>query len=945
MNSSIGVSRFTHSKTAKLVNLAIKGMTITALSVPIMFQAHAQEKTNESVEVIEVTSSYKGSLVEAINTKRHSANVLDVISAEDVGKFPDANLAESLQRITGVQITRDRGEGKNVSVRGLPADFTKVTLNGRSIASGTARPETNTVPRSFDFTTLSSDFVSALVVNKSPTADKVDGGLSGNVDVQTPRAFTIGEEKFSGSFNITNEDNTDDYGKELAGLYSNVFSDETIGLTLGASYSERKLETHRFNNGFLGSFDLSNEAEGLDLNGDGTIDPENSVYIPGNAVFQKIPEERERFNLLGSLEFRINDNTEIFFEGLYTSLDTQTTRLANYHRFVNIAGEVDSSQTSSRTLSVLNGEGTFDDVDFAEVLTATGVDQRNGSRSADVFAETISLATGINYEFDNLSIAAEISYSKAEQERDYLNIAVAAFGGVEGDGGIQIDHSGGEHLPFVSYYNGYDETRLDPNNYRLFSLNGEFGRQSEDEILETQVDFKYELDGDYVTSFEFGVHYSDREFFLNNGRLVVSGEDLNILLDGELQESEALPGTLNIAPYMQVVTIENGFSSSNVDVPSTYVSSDTRKLLNMFTDSELISAGDFTNSATNIFDISEATLAGYAKVNFLLDQYNITGNLGIRIVETTQESQGVVSDLSQIVIEPEAGDVTTVPAGEVISVSRSYTNILPSLNLSWNYNEDTVLRLAANKTLTRPTLDLLTPTTEVDGASSSINARNPNLDPFEANSFDLALEWYFNESGLLSTTLFYKDIETLVTNVSTVENVTILSQTADGTQTPVTQPFTFNTFENSTGVTLKGFELSYQQQFDFLPGLFKHTGILANYTYVDNSDPQLLSGASENNYNVSAYYEDDVVQARLIYAYRDDFISASLTPGQLGARQLDYGTLDASVSVDVTEHVTLTFQASNLLDEAVVTLTQTGNLPLEYQDNGRRFVLGARVNF
>ena len=127
--------------------------------------------------------------------------------------------------------------------------------------------------------------------------------------------------------------------------------------------------------------------------------------------------------------------------------------------------------------------------------------------------------------------------------------------------------------------------------------------------------------------------------------------------------------------------------------------------------------------------------------------------------------------------------------------------------------------------------------------------------------------------------------------------------------------------------------------------MLKHTGILANYTYVDNSDPQLLSGASESNYNISAYYEDDLVQARLIYAYRDGFISQGLTPGKLGAQQLEYGTLDASVSVNVTENVSLTFQASNLTDEAVVTLTQTGNLPVEYQDNGRRFVLGARVTF
>jgi iron complex outermembrane receptor protein len=944
MNKYVENKTFERNKVAKLVNVAIKSMAFTVVTLPMLSHAEQiiEEKENtKKIEVIEVTSTYKGSLVEAINTKRDSSNVVDVISAEDVGKFPDANLAESLQRITGVQITRDRGEGKNVSIRGLPSDFTKITLNGRSIASGTARPETNTVPRSFDFTTLSSDFVSALVVNKSPTASQVDGGLSGNVDVITPRAFRIGEEKFSGTINITNEDNTDENGKEVAALYSNVFNDETIGFTVGASYSERILETHRF----VGNYNLRNEAKNKDYNNDGIINPEKGVYIPTQAIYQKIPEERERFNFLSSLEFRINDNADIYFEGLYTSLDTQTTRLANFHRFDNIAGEVDSSRTSAKTLSVLNDQGTYSDADFTEILAATGVDQRNGSRSADMFSESTTLATGLNYNFDNLLLTAEVSYSKAEQKRSYLNIATAAFGGLGGNGGMQVDFSDNGNMPLVSYFNGYDQTRLDPNNYRLFSVNGEFDRQSEDEIFEAKIDFEYALDTEYFIDIEFGMHYAERSFFLNNGRLVIGGNDLNNLLNGELQPSEALPGTLNLAPYMQEVNVSDGWSAFGGTIPSTYLSSDTRKLLGMFSDEELLAAGNFTDNPTNIFDINEETLAGYVKINFELSDYNIKGNFGVRAVETTQKSKGSASDLSKIIIEPEAGGVTTVPPGETIEVDRSYTNILPSLNLSWDYNEDTVLRFAMSKTLTRPTLDLLTPTTSVNGIQAIVNARNPELDPFESNNLDLALEWYFNDSGLLSATIFYKDLETLITNVSSIQDLNIISKAADGTETPITKPFTMNTYENTSGVTLKGFELSYQQQFDFLPGLLKHTGVLANYTFVDNSEPQLLSGASESNYNFSAYYEDELIQARLIYSYRDGFISEGLTPGKFGAQQLEYGSLDASISIDVTENVSLTFQGSNLTDEAVVTLTQTGNLPLEYQDNGRRFVVGARVNF
>lgn len=596
-------------------------------------------------------------------------------------------------------------------------------------------------------------------------------------------------------------------------------------------------------------------------------------------------------------------------------------------------------------MSVLDGDGNYRDIDFAEILGATAVDQRNGSRSADQVSDSITLAAGINHELDYVSFSGEVSYSKSQQTRSYLNIAQAAFGGVDGNGGMQIDFSDGGDLPVVNYYNGYEETRLDPNNYQVFSLNGEFNRQSEDEIIEAKVDFEYLLDSDYFSNVEFGAHYSDRSFYLDNGRLVIGGDAINALLGGELQESVAIPGTLNIAPFTQLVELDNGYSAFNGSIPSTYISSDTRKLLNMFSDEELVAGGTYSNTVDNIFDINEQTIAAYSKLNFELSDYNMKGNFGVRIVQTKLQTKGVASDLSGIVIEPEAGDFTTVPPGEDVNVDRSYTDFLPSFNLSWDYNDETVIRFAASRTMSRPTLDLLTPTTSVNGSISTVDARNPALDPFRANNIDLAYEWYFNNSGLLSATLFYKNLESLVTNVSYVEDITITSLSADGVQTPITKPFTFNSYENASGVTLKGLELSYQQQFDFLPGIFGNTGVQANYTYVDNSEPQLLSGASKNNYNLTAYYEDETLSVRVIYSYRDGFISSGITPNQLGAKQLAYGTLDASVTLNASENISLTFQASNLTDEAVVEVTQIGEIPLEYQDNGRRFVFGARMSF
>ncbi len=896
--------------------------------------AGAPAMAQEEIEEVVVTG-IRSSLEQAVKIKRESSTIVDAISAEDVGKFPDENVAESLQRVTGVQITRLRGEGRTVNIRGLPSAFGRVQLNGRSLPS--ALNTVNSDPsRNFDFTALPSEFVRSLEVHKSPTADLQEGGLSGTIIIRTPRPFDYNDRRLSGSVQGAWESNSDQTAPRLSGIYSDIFADGKWGITLGAAYSERKPETHQLD--LRGYNDTRTEDVGtttsggpLDFNGNGIIEPGLLVEIPDLVFLNIYTETRKRSSAFAAFQARPTDSLEFTVDAYYTELDIEASRYENLYIPRLALGPIVQEGIVTQTF---NGDTR------AVRFESDNTDLRGGSRFEDRFGETLSIAAGLRFDSGPWSVLGEIAISESDQIRDNLNIATIGLGRVA------IDATVDSEMISVIHGAGFEEARLDPQSFRIASLNGEYKRKSQDDQNEISLDFERTLVAGPISNIKFGARATAREQFQDNGRLVVPGPAFATLVGG-LPEGP-LPGSISAAPFMQLIQPGNGSFleaySGQAVFPQKWLGSDTAGFLSTVTDAELIAAGNFTNSPSGIIDVEEDVLAAYVMADFGSSDGLISGNFGVRIVETEQTSRGSIPDLTGITFQPEAGEITTIPISGDTQIKRTYTDVLPSVNLRINLRDDLVLRFTANRTMSRPPLADVSPSASANGTAATISQKNPFLDPFRSNNFDVAAEWYLSDNGLLSATYFYKDVVSLITleTVSRALPVTVIF----GDGSTLVEPLDFQITEpvNGDGVIVEGLEIGYQQSFSFLPGIWENTGVIGNYTFIQNSNEELLTGSSKHNYNIGAYYESERLAVRLSYTWRDDFLVSSTAGFGDGIRARARGTLDGNFVYNINDNLSVVFEAVNILDDADRQQFLTG-LPNEYTDTGRRLLLGARLSF
>ncbi len=447
-----------------------------------------------------------------------------------------------------------------------------------------------------------------------------------------------------------------------------------------------------------------------------------------------------------------------------------------------------------------------------------------------------------------------------------------------------------------------------------------------------------------LVSLRAGVHYLDRAVYQDNYRLTVSAAGVSALYGG--LPAGPTPGSFSAAPLMRLVTSQSGsylgsYSGSAI-FPTQWIASNTPAFISKFTDAQLIAASpnSLTNDATGITNVQERTLAGYVRADFAFSK--LSGNIGLRAVRTQQATVGVSPDLNGITIQPDAGNITRVPASGAISVERDYWDFLPSLNLKLQATDNLILRFSASRTTTRPNLADISPTTSVNGPARSVTQNNPNLDPFRANNIDATVEWYFNKDGLLGASFFYKDLKSLIRRQNTVQSLPITYLYSNGTQQSATVDFTVSKLVNGSGVTVKGFELYYQQAFTFLPKPFDGFGTQLNYTFIDNSDPTQLTAASKHNFNATGYYEKGPLGIRLSYSWRSGFLSAAAVAPAMSQYTLAYGSLDGSINVKVTDRISLVLEAVNILDTDERIKFTPSNLPTSYLDAGKRIFGGVR---
>ncbi|WP_175623956.1 TonB-dependent receptor [Pseudocolwellia agarivorans] len=896
--------------------------SLSAIALIVSGQGLAQEtetkevKKAPEVELIQVVG-IRSSLEQAVLTKRMSPVITDVISSTELGRFPDENVAESLQRITGVQIERVRGEGSRVSIRGLPPTFTLTTLNDRSLASAFALDYLGTASRNFEFSSLPSEFVSSLEVHKTPMASLQEGGLSGTVVVRTHSPIDIGKRKFAFSAQGAHESNSGKLAPRMSGMYSDVFADGKVGVSIGAAYTERNAESHSsLSRGFRKSRN----------------------YTQNLLLLEKFEEEKERTSLIGRIEYEPLDNLRLYTEVFQTELDNLSIRSQTAYNFGNTVGRINDTSAEQ----VIESGTIRQDVDGNLLTTKTeltNVEVRPGGRYQSRQGKTTAYAFGGKYEFDNWLIDGELSYSKSDQIGDGLNILSRGYISQAG-----YDTTLDDEMTSLILSDAAQLEVDDPNNYEFLSFFGEFGSEIEDEISSLRFDVTRHFDDGFFTSIKFGASIKTQEQYGISKRLDVDKAEFASIMG--LTSNGA--GGYNGAPVIELVGAGSGDFldgySGAAYVPDMFLRAKTRSVVESFSRTELTNMGTMSTNETGTIDAKEDILSYYVQADFSTLDDRLTGNFGLRIVETDQETSGIAPDLSAITFQPDAGALITIPAGGPIDVSRSYTDTLPSLNLAYEVNEDVVARFSASRTMSRPALAQISPSTTANNVPPTLNTNNPYLDPFRSNNFDMSLEWYFDNASILSATLFQKELVSLIERETNNEDLNIIELSSDGSQRTITEEFVVNTFKNGEGVDMKGIELTFQHNFSNLPGILSNMGTMLNYTYIDNSEPEKVTGASENNFNASGYYEGDKLSVRLSYTWRDDFLINAGAQEGFGRYIKASGVLDGNISYDVTENVSVVIEAINLLDTPTASVDGNG-YPAIYEDNGRRLLFGVKGNF
>ncbi len=914
-------------------------VTLLALSIGLALSGTtlAQDPPPASatdLDTVTVTG-YRASVEKALDIKRSESGVVDAIVAEDIGKFPDLNLAESLQRVPGVVITREAGEGRNISVRGLGPDFTRVRINGMealtTVGAGDQSGGTNR-GRGFDFNVFASDLFSQLIVRKTASADVEEGSLGATVDLRTARPFDYDGFTFAASGQASYNAMAEKADPRVAALIANTWADGTFGALLSVAYSERQAleegsNTGRWANGTSnGNFSATSPF---------TAARSADVYHPRFPRYVQMEHEQKRLGVTGTLQWKPTDATEISLDTLYSKIDAK--RDEHYIEAISFSRGRDSATGALRrpdrdgkpSMVVKDGViennalvyGEFDNVDI-----------RTENRHDEWSTEFKQIALNGQHRFgDDFTLSGKVGISRSKHENPVQTTIIMDKYDVDG---YSYDYRGNSRFPTLNY--GIDPTN--PAGWELAEIR--LRPQYVDNDFDTgQVDFNWNI---------------SPGFRLKGGILAKNYTFSTV----ELRRASelAVPTFANGTRIVPVDMTQQEGLKGITGTPNNWVVPDLNAIANQF---DIYSnSGIFAVAprANNVRSVEEEDRGGYLMGEFSTDLGSIpfSGNFGVRYVRTKQSSTGL-STLT----------TTTVST----TANRTYDDTLPSFNLVAEITPDFLVRLGAAKVMSRPGLGNLTPgsTVAVAGSARTIATGNPDLDPIRATNVDLGFEWYFAEGAMAGVGLFYKDIETFIQTTRETHPYSF-SGLPDalliGTGASPDSDFTYTKPVNTPGGELKGVEVNYTQPFTFLPGKWSNLGVQLNYTWVDSQiqyinssgQPVLkadLTGLSRNSWNATLFYEGKVFSGRVSATNRDDYLT-QVTGTEAGFNLDGYhgmtGTtfIDASIRYTISDQLELSLEGMNLTNEASdewVYSPATGRLPLQYTETGRQFMLGARYKF
>lgn len=950
--------------------LRLSTASLLASTALVAAPAIAQETSDsEEAEDTIIVTGIRAAIENATNNKKNADQIKDVIDAEDIGKLPDTNVAEALQRITGVQINRELGEGSEIAVRGFSQN--RIEINGQTQLGGSS-------DGSVQFTDITSEAFKSIEVIKTPTASDVEGALGAIVRFNTRKPLDRKRDVFSINADAQYAERADAWSKNanmFASKQWDVGDGGRFGINANLTYKTRKLRQDMFfTRGWL---PVSNS--GFDLDGDGVAnepfvrDPVTSVitdlgdaiYLPQQTILRLREQDRELWSGTVGLQYQPNDELNFYVDARYTdnrSKDEQyqynqafNTMLAPQGRNARLRGGMFSQPgdivvTENQTfvsglLGSVNGAGN----------AARGVNLVF-LNSTNPFANKIfTINGGVDWQMtDRLEAKVNYAYGKGSLDNDQafitsvINFSEWPF--------YYADFGTGSDIPTLvplvrtdpttglAPTEFRDDLRLDPLDLSSYSVaQSDFFNQRQDNNEKTfRLDFEWDADWGFIKSIEFGTRFSS----LRGMRNRLAEQDFqNSTADGDLSGStfadvEArFPGIVIQMPYTDVLNGASGdFVRQWFALSSEYL---RLNLDQIAADANIVRTLDENWG----YDVTRDTKAAYLKANYGFDlgAVNFYGNFGMRYAHTDQVATGGID--------------TGNNSFESFTFTQKYDNWLPSMNLIGDFGNGYFARFGAAKVLSRPNLTSVAPQIDANIVQQTGFGGNPTLRPERVTQFDLSLEKYYGKSNLISLAFFYKDFSERIEAGILPFCISLppgeVGDPGDSCDDsdPSNQQIEvlLNTQVNEGATKVKGFEAGWQQSLDFLPGPLSGLGLIANYTFVDSGEGSISGSGrslppqklSRHSYNLIGYYEKYGFSARVAYNWRSKFFD-SQTGFQEGEIKEGYGQLDASMGYDFTKKLSIQLEAINILNAPERSYQEIRERVTSYAVNDRRFLIGVR---
>jgi len=880
-----------------------------------------------------IVTGLRRSVETAQAIKFNSAEFVDSVTATDIGKLPDRNVAEALQRISGVQIDRNYGEGSGLAIRGLTQ--VKTELNGRDVFGGSGG-------RELGFEDVPSELLAGVDVYKDPSAEEIEGGIGGLVNLRTRMPFDQKGFLLAANMGANYFDLAKDARFNGSVLASKTWEDTPIGkigILADLSYYGGRFRRDQ----------ITIEPYVPTTNVPGHVG--ETLYMPDGAGIQVTDGNRKRRGYYAALQWEPAHNLQLYGTYFRSQYDIYTP---NYSSFV-------TRGTSTEFLQYLT-PGAASDFNFTDdgTFVSGGYDGFTPSWSAPcychdtglpvqdnttvIFSRTVTTdyAAGAKWQpTDRLHVDLDLQYVKATA----YNYQYTAFA-QENLAGYRVDLS--NSIPNITFTAPPGTSLTDLSDYHFTAMMDHLEDSNANQKA-GRLDLKWDFDG-ALSSIHAGVRYTDKTSINRSTPYVWTGATNTALTLAD----PSTEGVVN--PYA------SDFFGGQAPGMLNYVPFAAFGLLNdpAAAFEEIAGRGLTAFDSQDINTQHEKTYAGYASAYFKFDVgVPIDANLAVRVVKTSNDAVGSARLSYRSSLDPTA---STVTVDQPFSGSQDYTNVLPSLNARVHLTNRLQLRLAASKALSRPPFADLTAVRNFSVGYSAVtdangntigyqpnntntgSGGNPDLKPETADQADAALEWNISRSSFVYGTLFYKKVHNFITNA--VYNVSY-DVPGQGTQT-----FQYTGYVNGTKGTIKGFEVGGNTFFDFLPGPLSGLGLEANLTYVDsnapgqtgtlaNGDPAptQLQGLSKWSYNIVGMYEKYGLTARLAYNWRSSSLQ-TISGNGTGAVPIyvrPYGQLDASIGYDFNPKVSVTIDATNLTKSQYNTYQYYPEDPRNYELDDRRF--------